>query len=113
MLEGAGFRVIAAVDGREALELASGHPWFDALCSAVIMPHVNGPTLARTLRERQPDLPVLFLSGYTGDELGDRGVIEPGVNLLTKPFRPSELVERIQALLDDTGTRTDRPADVA
>ena len=117
VLEGAGFRVIAAIDGRHALELASGHPRIDALLTDVIMPHVNGPTLARALKERQPDLPVLFLSGYTGDELGDRGVIEAGVNLLTKPFRPIELVERVRVLLGAAGRAgvadEDRPADVA
>ncbi len=108
ILEGAGFRVLAAVDGRHALELADGLSRVDALLTDVMMPRVNGPALARALRDRQPGLPVLFLSGYTGGELGERGV-EPGVNLMTKPFRPAELIERVQGLVS-ADTVADRPA---
>ena len=98
ILEGAGCTVIAAVDGREALRLATSGR-IDALVSDVIMPRVNGPQLAAELRGRMPDLPVLFMSGFTGDVLGERGVVEPGVELLAKPFLPFELLERVRALL--------------
>jgi signal transduction histidine kinase len=99
LLESAGCTVIAAVDGREALRLAGGAVRIDALVSDVMMPHVNGPQLAAELRNRRPNLPVLFMSGYTGDVLGERGVMDPGVELLAKPFLPGELLERVRAIL--------------
>ncbi len=99
VLEAAGCRVIAAVDGREALRLVEHRVDIDALVSDVMMPHVNGPQLASVLRNRMPDLPVLFMSGFTGDALGERGVMDPGVELLTKPFLPVELLERMRPIL--------------
>jgi DNA-binding response OmpR family regulator len=51
------------------------------------------------------------MSGYTGDELGERGVIEANVNLLPKPFRPSELVERVHALLRTAATADESDED--
>ena len=99
VLTAAGCTVIAAIDGRDALRQAELHPRLDALVSDVMMPHLNGPELAARLRERQPDLPVLFMSGFTGDVLGERGMVESGVQLLDKPFLPSDLIERVRAIL--------------
>jgi two-component system, cell cycle sensor histidine kinase and response regulator CckA len=99
ILATAGCTVIAAIDGRDALRLADSHPGIDALVSDVMMPHLNGPQLAAQLRVRMPDLPVLFMSGFTGDVLGEHGVVDPGVELLTKPFLPAELLERVRSIL--------------
>jgi signal transduction histidine kinase len=99
VLAAAGYTVIAAIDGRDALLVADRHPRIDALVSDVMMPHLNGPQLAAQLRVRVPDLPVLFMSGFTDDVLGERGVVDPGVELLTKPFLPAELLERVRAIL--------------
>jgi CheY-like chemotaxis protein len=99
ILTAAGCTVIAAIDGRDGLLQADRHPLIDALVSDVMMPRMNGPQLAAQLHLRMPDLPVLFMSGFTGDVLGERGVMEPGVELLTKPFLPAELLDRVRAIL--------------
>jgi signal transduction histidine kinase/CheY-like chemotaxis protein len=99
ILTAAGCTVIAAVDGRDGLLVADRHPRIDALVSDVMMPRLNGPQLAAQLHLRMPDLPVLFMSGFTGDVLGERGVMDPGVELLTKPFLPAELLDRVRAIL--------------
>ena len=99
VLRTAGFTVIAAVDGREALDLARALPTIDLLLSDVMMPRLNGPDLAEALRDRWPDQRVLFMSGFTNDVLGDRGIISPDVELLTKPFVPDELLARVREML--------------
>ena len=64
-----------------------------------MMPRLNGPDLAEALRDQRPDQRVLFMSGFTNDVLGERGIISPDVELLTKPFAPIELVSRVQEML--------------
>jgi DNA-binding response OmpR family regulator len=95
-----GLTVLAAADGPAALESARTHEGrIDILVTDVVMPHMNGPELARLLRETRPDLPVLFISGYSGD--GQR-LAESESELtayLQKPFQSAELLARIAALL--------------
>ena len=99
VLRAAGYTVIAAVDGREALDLAGGLASIDLLLTDVMMPRLNGPELAAALREWRPDQRVLFMSGFTNDVLGERGITSPEVDLLAKPFAPNELVARVQEML--------------
>jgi PAS domain S-box-containing protein len=99
VLRTAGFTVIAAVDGREALDLARALPTIDLLLTDVMMPRLNGPDLAEALRDQRPDQRVLFMSGFTNDVLGERGIISPDVELLTKPFVPDDLLARIREML--------------
>ncbi len=99
VLRTAGFTVIAAVDGREALDLARALPTIDLLLTDVMMPRLNGPDLAEALRDQRPDQRVLFMSGFTNDVLGERGIISPDVELLTKPFAPDDLIARIREML--------------
>jgi CheY-like chemotaxis protein len=99
VLRTAGFTVIAAVDGREALDLAGGLPRIDLLLTDVMMPRLNGPELAAALRVWRPDQRVLFMSGFTNDSLGEHGIIAPDVELLPKPFAPNELLDRVREVL--------------
>ena len=64
------------------------------------MPEMSGRELAETLRDRRPDLKVLYISGYTDDEVLQRGVSGREVALLRKPFAAEELVRRVRGLLD-------------
>ena len=99
-LEAAGFTVYAAADGYEALAVYEGIGQLALLVTDVVMPRMDGPRLAKTLRERQPTLRVLFASGYTDERIAVHGVLEPGVDLLSKPYTPSNLLARVRAALD-------------
>lgn len=101
MLEGTGYRVIAASDGEEALRQAgSVNGRIDLLLSDVVMPGIGGRELAERLREVQPEAAVLHMSGYTDDAVIRRGVLERGAAFIEKPFSAAELGRRVRQLLD-------------
>jgi len=101
VLTSAGYAVVAAPDGREALRVADRQPWIDGVVSDVIMPHVNGPQLVDALRARRPGLPVLFMSGFTDDVLDKRVALGADVDLLGKPFKTTELLARVRSMLGE------------
>jgi two-component system, cell cycle sensor histidine kinase and response regulator CckA len=107
VLAEAGYRVLTAADGAEALRLldAAGGA-VGILVTDVVMPGMDGRTVAREVLARTPGLPVLYLSGYTQDAIVSHGVLEEGVQLLQKPFSSADLLRRIRALLD--GARAGR-----
>jgi nitrogen-specific signal transduction histidine kinase/CheY-like chemotaxis protein len=100
VLRGAGYRVLVAGRATEALALARGGEPFDAVVTDVVMPGLDGRVLAEELRQIRPGVPVLYVSGYTGDAIAQRGVLKPGIELLPKPFTPAELLGRVRTLLD-------------
>ena len=63
------------------------------------MPELDGRQLADELRGRRPDLKVLFVSGYASEIIAERGVLDPGIELLEKPFLSAELLRRVRELL--------------
>jgi signal transduction histidine kinase/CheY-like chemotaxis protein len=99
ILEAAGFEVIEASDGSQALaELADRH--IDLLLTDVIMPGgTSGRDLAEHLQASRPGLPVLFMSGYTSDVIARRGILEPGITVVEKPFTTSDLLRKVRELL--------------
>lgn len=100
MLSELGYRVLKAVDGQSALNvLESGVP-VDLLFSDVVMPGpVTAPELAREARRAQPDIAVLFTSGYTQNAIIHHGRVDPGVELLSKPYRREQLAIKIRHVL--------------
>ena len=99
-LREAGYRVIAAEDGHEALAALSSPERIDLLFSDMVMPHgINGVELARRARTIRPGLPVLLTSGYAGATLARQGLIEGEFEILSKPFRNADLVQRINSAL--------------
>ena len=100
-LEFAGFRVIVARDGQEALEkaLACDGP-LDVLITDVVMPRLGGHELAARLLAARPDLRVLFISGYAEDVGDVSAVAGHAGDFLEKPYRPEVLIARVRALLD-------------
>jgi PAS domain S-box-containing protein len=101
VLEMYGYSVREAGSGQSALEEISGDTESRIALAVVdvVMPGMNGRELGERLREARPRMPVVYMSGYTGDELSRRRLLLPSVPFLQKPFHPDELVERVQELL--------------
>jgi PAS domain S-box-containing protein len=96
-----GYRVEAAESGSAALELAETRERpVDLLLTDLVMPRMSGRELAEKLRERWPGLRVLYMSGYTADVVTRHGILEPGVQLLQKPFSSAELARRLREALE-------------
>jgi two-component system, cell cycle sensor histidine kinase and response regulator CckA len=87
--------------GEEALEIASRHgSTFDLLLTDVVMPGMNGRVLAEQLSPRQPGMKVLYMSGYTDSFIAGHGVLNPGTQLLHKPFTEDALIRKVREVLD-------------
>jgi PAS domain S-box-containing protein len=100
-LKEAGFRVLSAGSGEEALEVAAGFGvTFDLLLTDVVMPGMNGRVLAEQLLPRQPGMKVLYMSGYTDSFIAGHGVLDPGTHLLHKPFTEVVLIRKVREVLD-------------
>ena len=92
------YRVLAASNAREALRLLDEHPEVELLFTGVVMPAMNGFTLARKAKARRPDLKVLYASGYVSlVEASDLGACHGP--LLNKPYRPKQLLAEIGRVL--------------
>ena len=101
VLESCGYKVIEAVDGVEALEILEGsEEHIDLLITDVVMPRMGGPELAEKLREKMPNLPILFASGYTDDAIVRNGVLQTNVNFIQKPFAIDDVARKVRDLLD-------------
>ena len=96
MLEINGYRVVSTFLPSVALNLVTrGDLSVDLLVTDVVMPQMNGPELYRRIQEQKPDLPVLYISGYSGEAID--GIMEgKNVDLLSKPFTLSSFLERIE-----------------
>jgi CheY-like chemotaxis protein len=93
--------VIEAQNGAEALRYIQGHPGtIDLVLSDVVMPEIGGRELAQKLALFDPDLMILFMSGYTGDDVVQRGLLVPGAPFQQKPFTPASLASKVRAMLD-------------
>ncbi|WP_309085639.1 ATP-binding protein [Chelativorans sp.] len=95
-----GYRVLEADGAKAALRLIDAHPEIALLFTDIVMPDVNGQKLAKEARLRRPDLKVLFTTGYTRNAVVHNGVLDPGVELIAKPFTINELAARVRAVLD-------------
>ncbi len=100
VLQEYGYGVIEASDGREALgllERSDGR--IRLLVTDVVMPGMDGRELARRAEALCPGLPVLYMSGYTDDEIVRRGLLEAGQPFLQKPFNPETLGGQVARML--------------
>ena len=99
-LELHGYRVLEAPDGRAALELLEQVGGVDLVVSDAVMPRLSGRALGEIVAARWPELPVLYMSGYPGKEVVDRGLVSPDAPFIAKPFTPEALVRRVREVLD-------------
>jgi CheY-like chemotaxis protein len=100
VLESRGYRVFAAPSAADALDLhAKTSDRVDLVVTDVVMPGLGGRQLAERLRARQPGLRVLFMSGYTTDEVLRQGIEEQEEYFIQKPFTPDGLVRKVRDVL--------------
>jgi PAS domain S-box-containing protein len=109
-LAGTGYRVLEAVDGVQALEVAAAHKGtIEIVVTDVVMPRLSGRELASRITAERPDVKVLYISGYTDDSIFRHGVLEGGVAYLQKPFNLKAIAQKIREVLD--GQPAALPAD--
>jgi two-component system, cell cycle sensor histidine kinase and response regulator CckA len=96
-----GYTVLEARHGREALDrVAEGRHAIHLVISDVVMPELGGRELGARLAALRPELPILYMSGYTGDDVIQRGLLEPGAPFQQKPFTPEGLARKVREMLD-------------
>jgi len=102
----AGYRVIPAVDGPDALRVYMEHTGTPValVVTDVVMPGLGGRELVGRLKIMNPTLRVLFVSGYTEEGVRKQGVLQPGTEFLEKPFTPEKLLRKIREILDAPAT---------
>ena len=100
VLEGAGYRVLEAASGFEALRVSASHTGrLDLVLTDVVMPGMSGRELAERLAPVRPGMKVLYMSGHTDDAIFHHGVTQAGTGFLQKPFTPDALERRVRDLL--------------
>ena len=98
-----GYRVKAAANGKQALELLRTEARFDLLFTDVVMPgNMSGRQLADEAVRLRPGLKVLYTSGYTDDAIVHHGVLDPDIRLLSKPYRSADLARALSEMLEQT-----------
>ncbi len=105
LMQDLGFETTAAANAEEALAAMSRGRRFDLLFTDVGLPGLNGYELAGRAKDIQPDLPVLFASGYANDVLMQQGRLEKGVQLLPKPFTRAQLQAKLSEVLTGAASR--------
>jgi CheY-like chemotaxis protein len=100
-LHSLGYATLSAANADAALAIVRNNASFDLLFTDIIMPgSMNGRQLADAVLKQQPDLKVLFTSGYTEDAIIHHGRLDLGVLLLAKPYRKSDLARMIRRALE-------------
>ena len=106
----AGFSVLEAEDGDQALALAAKLERIDVVLTDVAMPGLGGRDLAQRLSQLRPGLPIIFMSGSTDDDLTRRGLLDPGIPFLEKPFSPQELARVVHDVLHGAPSQPTAPS---
>ena len=96
-----GYHVLQAGDGPAAAEVARSHEGLiHLLLTDVVIPGISGRSTAESLLRLRPEVKVLYMSGYTDDAITHHGILEPGIDLIQKPFTPGALARRVREVLD-------------
>ena len=95
-----GYTILEAADPQQALLQSERHTeTIDLLLTDLVMPGSTGCDLARRIKAARPAIKVVFMSGYSGSSMAVRGVLDPGVNYLQKPFSPESLATTVRGIL--------------
>jgi PAS domain S-box-containing protein len=99
MLHDAGYRVLEAVDGPSGLGILRRDVRIDLLVTDVGLPGMNGRQLADQARETRPELKILFITGYAESAAIAKGFLQPGMEMITKPFDLDNLSRRVREMV--------------
>jgi PAS domain S-box-containing protein len=100
-LEDKGYEVIEACDGEEAIRLFNeNQDKIKLTLLDVIMPKKNGKEAYEEIKRLMPDIKAVFMSGYTADIVSRKGIIEKGLEFISKPVSPEELLRKVRKILD-------------
>ena len=101
VLQSGGYTVLAAPNGDDAIRIFGTHSSpIHLIVSDVVMPFLSGREMAASLVAMNPDVKVLFMSGYTDDTIVRHGVVEMGIPFIQKPFTPTGLLHKVREVLD-------------
>ena len=91
--------MLTAENGEIALEVLEKHGRPDLLISDVVMPQMDGPTMVRHAREKFPDLPILFITGYAENAAIRADFLSQNMDMITKPFSLERLAVKVQEMM--------------
>lgn len=101
MLNSTGYKVIEAHNGKNAIEKYSSHrDEINLILTDVVMPEMNGKKLIENLSHFSEKTKVLFMSGYTDNAIDNQGILNPETHFIQKPFSPTDLLTKIETILD-------------
>ncbi len=98
ILRRGGYNVLSAADGDVALEMFREQP-VDLVLTDVVMPSMTGPQLVHQIRAEKGDIRCIFMSGFTQEQIKEKGAGDPGCNYLRKPFTPEMLLSMVRRQL--------------
>lgn len=96
-----GYRVISAEDGQKALDLFQREPGVDLVLTDVVMPQLSGPQLMHRIHSINADVRCIYMSGYTHEQMAEKGAGDPGCDYLRKPFTPDMLISAVRRQLSN------------
>ena len=100
-----GYKVLSASNPQDAIKQVRGYPGeIHLLMTDVVMPGMSGRELRDALLQLRPGLRCLYISGYTGDAIAHRGILEKDINFLPKPFTREELATKLREILESSSS---------
>lgn len=105
ILKNDGYEVFAYPDGQKAFASFKENPEkFDLVVTDIVMPQMNGKELAQQCRGERPDVGILYMSGYLDSQLNTEEDLSGNTDFIAKPFRPAELLQKIEELIEQAET---------
>jgi len=96
----AGYQITACSDGEDGLEAFEADSDFDIVVSDVVMPGMDGPAMVRGIRKLNPEIPVLFMSGYAEEALR-KDIDVPHMHFLPKPFSVAAITDKVAMVMSE------------